>query len=204
MPTSGAFSAPPGAPNARAPPNARTWYAPPAPAGAAAPAWNANAATSDSPAVRARRLRMSTYRRTAQSCSVLRLGSVSQHGVGQAVLVVLGEHDRRTVATCRAVGIAPHLVVAERLLEGIVREQPAAEGFSDVEQELDRLERLDRSDDAGQHAEHAGLGARRRELRRRRLGQEAPVARSVVRIEDGDLSLEPEDRSVHDRDALQQ
>src|SRR5215831_4399998 len=133
MPTSGAFSAPPGAPHARAPPNARTWYAPPAPAGAGPPACNASATTSESPAVMARRLRMSTYWRTAQGCSVLRLGSVGQHGVRQAVLVVLGEHDLRAFTTGRAVGITPHLVVAERFLECIVREQSAAERFSDVE-----------------------------------------------------------------------
>src|SRR5689334_18525751 len=106
MPTSGAFSAPPGAPSARAPPNARTWKAPPALAGTTAPACNASAPTSDSPAMRARRLRMSTYRRTAQACSVLGFGSVGQHGVREAQIVVLGEHDRRTLAASRAVGVA--------------------------------------------------------------------------------------------------
>ena len=66
--------------------------------------------------------------------------------------------------------------------------------------QLDRLVRLQRADDPRQHAEHAALGARRRELGRRRLGEEAAVARAVVRLEDGDLALEAVDRAVHDRD----
>ncbi len=45
---------------------------------------------------------------------------------------------------------------------------------------------------------------RRRQLGRRRLGEQAPVAGTVVRLEDGDLTLEAEDRAVHDGDALQQ
>ena len=55
----------------------------------------------------------------------------------------------------------------------------------------------------GQHAEHAALGAARRELRRRRLREEAAVARALVRLEDGDLALEAVDRAVHDRDVVQ-
>ena len=56
-------------------------------------------------------------------------------------------------------------------------------------------------DDPRQHGEHARLGARRRQLGRRRLGQEAAVARAVVGREHRGLALEPEDRAVHDRDA---
>ena len=53
----------------------------------------------------------------------------------------------------------------------------------------------------GQHAEHAALGARRRQLDGRRLREEAAVARAVVRLEDGHLALEAVDRAVDDRDA---
>ena len=42
--------------------------------------------------------------------------------------------------------------------------------------ELERLARLERADDARQDAEHAALGAARRELGRRRLREEAAVA----------------------------
>ena len=68
--------------------------------------------------------------------------------------------------------------------------------------ELDRLVRLQRADDPRQHAEHAAFGARRRELGRRRLREEAAVARAFVRLEDGDLALEAVDRAVDDRDVV--
>ena len=99
-------------------------------------------------------------------------------------------------------GSRQHLVGAERLLERVVREEATGKRVAETEDELDRLERLDRADDAGQHAEHAGLGAGRSELGGRRLGHHAPVARPDVRMEHRRLTLEPEDRSVDDRDAL--
>src|SRR5262249_36010618 len=89
--------------------------------------------------------------------SVTGRGAVGEGGVGQAVLVVLGEHDGpRVRAARRALGVAPHLERVERLLERVVREQPTDQRVAQVEQQLDRLERLDRPDDAWQHAEHAG------------------------------------------------
>src|SRR3954447_22753000 len=145
MPTSGAFNAS-GAPRLRAPPNPCTLTALPAPTGAVAANCNPSAQNRPSPVRIARRLRMSTLRCTAlvSGASVrCGFGSVGEHGVRQAQVVVLREHDLRAFATSRAGGIAPHLVVAERFLERIGREQPAAERFSDVEQQLDGLERLD-------------------------------------------------------------
>ena len=62
--------------------------------------------------------------------------------------------------------------------ERVEVEQPADQRVADAERELQRLVRLQRPDDARQHAEHAALGARRRELRRRRRGVEAAVARA--------------------------
>ena len=76
--------------------------------------------------------------------------------------------------------------------------------LADAEQQLERLGRLQRAHDAGQHAEHAALGARRRQLGRRRLREEAAVARALVGLEHGQLALEAEDRGVHDRDAVAQ
>ena len=52
---------------------------------------------------------------------------------------------------------------------------------------------------ARQDAEHAALGARRRELGRRRLREEAAVARPLLRLEDRHLALEAVDRAVDDR-----
>src|SRR6185503_11229948 len=73
------------------------------------------------------------------------------------------------------------------------------EWLADPEEELDDLVRLDRADDTGQHTEDAGLSARRRELRWRGCREETAIARALVRLEDGDLPLEPIDAPVHDR-----
>ena len=126
-------------------------------------------------------------------------------GVGHAEVVVLGDDDLAGVGPAgRAVRVAVHLEGPEALLERVVGQQPALQGVADAEQDLDRLDGLDRPDDAGQHPEHAGLGAARRQLGRRRLGDHAAVAGPLVGIEDGGLALEPEDRAVHHRDPLQQ
>ena len=50
-----------------------------------------------------------------------------------------------------------------------------------IERELQRLVGLKRADDAGQDAEDAALGAARRQLGRRRLREEAAVARPLLR-----------------------
>ena len=68
--------------------------------------------------------------------------------------------------------------------------------------ELQRLVRLERADDPGQHAEDAALGAARRQLGRRRGGEEAAVARAVAGLEHGHLALEAVDRAVDERDVV--
>ena len=60
------------------------------------------------------------------------------------------------------------------------RSSRPCERLADAEQELQRLVRLQRADDPGQHAEDAALGAARRELGRRRRGEEAAVARALA------------------------
>ena len=100
------------------------------------------------------------------------------------------------------VAAQPHLV--ERGVERVEEDQPADRRLADVEQQLQGLVRLQRAHDAGQHAEHSALGARRRELGRGRLREEAAVARALERLEDRELALEAEDRGVHDRDAVTQ
>ena len=111
--------------------------------------------------------------------------------------MTMGAASRRTPGT----RVTAHLVLAERLLEAVVGEQPPDERVAEAEQQLDGLDGLDRPDDAGQHAEHAGLGARRRQLGGRRLGDHVAVGRTVLRVEDGDHALEAEDRAVDDGDA---
>ena len=80
--------------------------------------------------------------------------------------------------------------------------QPADQRLADPERQLERLVRLDRADDAREHAQHAALGAARGELGRRRLREEAAVARALERLEDGRLALEAVDRPVDDRDPV--
>ena len=94
------------------------------------------------------------------------------------------------------------LKVRKALVHRVVRQESTDQWVTEFQQQLDGLDGLDRSDDARQDAQHARLGATRREFRRRRLGDHAAIARSDVGVEDGDLSLEAEDRTVHDRDVL--
>jgi hypothetical protein len=102
-----------------------------------------------------------------------------------------GDHDALGIDRAgRPLRVAQHPVSTERLLQRVVVQQPARQVVAHTQDQLDRLDRLDRADDARQHAQHARLGARRRQLGRRRLGQEAAVARAVVRLERGDLALE--------------
>ena len=57
------------------------------------------------------------------------------------------------------------------------------------------------ADDAGQHTQHAGLGAARGEFGGRRLGHHVAVRRALERVEHADHALEAEDRPVHHGDA---
>ena len=102
----------------------------------------------------------------------------------------------------RALRIATQMHLTEALLERVVEEVTTDERLADPEQQLDRFRRLERADDSRQYPENSGLRARWRELGRRGLGKEAPVARTIEGLEDGDLSLEAKDGSMHDRDAV--
>ena len=99
-------------------------------------------------------------------------------------------------------GIAPHRHLVECRAERVEEEQPPCERVATVEDQLQRLVRLQRADDAGQDAEDASLGAARRQLGRRRLGEEAAVAGPGPGGEHRDLPLEAEDRAVDDRDPV--
>ncbi len=116
------------------------------------------------------------------------------------VVDVLG--DRRVVAANRALRVAADRDLVPRRVERVEEQQATGKGLARAEHELERLGGLHRADDAGQHAEHAALGAARGELRRRRGGVEAAVARAVAGMEDRHLALEPVDRAVHDGDPV--
>ncbi len=95
-----------------------------------------------------------------------------------------------------ALRVLVQLQLPERHRARVVEEEPADERLADADNELDRLGRLEGPDDPGEHAEDAGLRARRDELGRRRLGVQAPVARTGACVKDAHLALEPVDRAV--------
>ena len=133
-----------------------------------------------------------------RACSVGGMRTVVIGGAELHVVDVLG--DRRVVPADRALGIATDRDLGERGRERVEEQQPPDQRVADAERQLERLVRLQRADHAGQHAEDAALGAARRQLGRRRLREQAAVARALVRLEDRRLALEAEDRAVHDRD----
>src|SRR5919202_5292374 len=110
--------------------------------------------------------------------------------------------DGRALAADRALRVAPDRHLVELRGERVEQEQPADERLADPERELERLARLQRADDPREDAEHAALGARRRELRRRRRGEESAVARACAGLEHHHLTLEAVDRSVNEADAV--
>src|SRR2546426_7095463 len=113
------------------------------------------------------------------------------------VVDVLG--DRGVLSADRALRVAPQPHLAERRVQSVKEEIAADEGLSDPEKELEGLVRLDRPDDSGKHAEDTRLRARRRELRWRRLVEQAAIARAFEGFEHGDLPLEPVDGAVDHR-----
>ena len=116
------------------------------------------------------------------------------------VVDVLG--DRRVLAADRAGRVAAYCHLVDRRPERVQQKEPALQRVADPEQELERLVRLQRPDDPGQDAEHAALGAARRELGRGRGWGRGSVARALAGVEDGHLALEAVDRAVHHRDVV--
>ncbi len=132
----------------------------------------------------------------------LRLGPLRRRDAAERLVVdELG--DRRLVAAHRAVGVLLELQLAPAHAQRVEEQQPADERLAGAEDQLDGLQRLQRADDPRQHAQHAALGAARHQPRRRRLPEQAAVARPARRVEHRDLALEPEDRAVHVRLAQQ-
>ena len=83
----------------------------------------------------------------------------------------------------------------------IVENKLADERFTDVEENLDCFDGLERTDHAGQDAEDARFGTRRRQFGRWRFGKETPVTRTRRILASGPeyrhLALESEDAAVH-------
>src|SRR5437660_3353714 len=103
------------------------------------------------------------------------------------------------LATGRAVGIAEEPQLVELASERIVGQQTAYQRLPKVEQQLDGLGALKKANRAGQHAQHASFGAARCQRRRRRLGIETAIARSIIGLEYSDLTFKAEDATMHYR-----
>src|SRR5687767_2057757 len=65
--------------------------------------------------------------------------------------------------------------------ECVVREQPTDERLARTDDQLDGFGRLDRTHYAGQHTEHARLGAVRHETLARRSWKQTAVTRTAIR-----------------------
>ena len=113
------------------------------------------------------------------------------------LLVVDQFGDGRVLAAHQALGVAAQLELAEAELQGVVDHQPPGGHVADAEQHLDHLVGLQRAHHAGQHAQHAALGAARHQSGRRRLAVQAAVAGPALIVEHRELPLEAEDRAVH-------
>src|SRR5581483_4717761 len=94
---------------------------------------------------------------------------------------------RRAVS---ALGVGAELELAEARRERVVVDELAHERLAEADDDLQGLDRLEDADDAREHSEDARLGARGRELGRRRRRVEAAIARPLPGPEDGELPLE--------------
>src|SRR6185312_1089750 len=83
------------------------------------------------------------------------------------------------------------------------QEEASYQRITDAQNQLERLHCLDGSNQAGQHAKHSRFGAVWNETGRRRITEEAAVARSVLRAEHRGLTLEAKDAAERVRLAQQ-
>src|SRR6266478_885213 len=99
-------------------------------------------------------------------------------------------------AAHRAVGIFAQLQLAKLHGQRVEQQQTSGKTVAAPEDQFDGLHGLNRTDDSRQHAQHAALGARRHQPRRRRLWIQAAVARAVGHAEDSHLALEAKNRAI--------
>src|SRR5262245_44569662 len=100
------------------------------------------------------------------------------------------------LSTDYAIRVLPDAELAKTHRERVDEHEPADQGVSRLEEQLERLRRLHGSEQAGQDSEDPAFGAGGHKSRRRRLGEEAAVAGALLRPEDRDLALELEDGCV--------
>ncbi len=106
--------------------------------------------------------------------------------------------DRGVIAADGAVFVATELEGAELHLKRVVLQQTSDEGVAALENDFHRFGGLKGANGARKNTENTGFGARRREVRGRRLGVQAAVARSLARPERRHLAVKAEDRTMND------
>src|SRR5713226_7265410 len=104
--------------------------------------------------------------------------------------------DGRIVAAHRAIGILAQLQLAKAHSPRVEQQQTINHDVGRAEDDLNRFVGLNGADDSRQHAQHAALGARRHQPRRRRFGIQAAVARAAFGPENARLSFETKDGTV--------
>ena len=118
-------------------------------------------------------------------------------------LVIDQSRDRWVRSADGTLGILADLHLADRHVERVVEHQSAHQGPTLAENELYRLGRLHNTDESRQDPQYASLGAVGHEVRRWRFGVKAAIARTVRRMEDRGLAIEPKDRAINVRLAEQ-
>ncbi len=99
--------------------------------------------------------------------------------------------------------VRPDAGLAEAHAQRIKAQQPPHQRLADAQQQLQHLGGLQHTGQSRQHTQHTGLGTVRRELRRRRLREQAAVARRhatlAASVKHAHLAVETLDGGVHQR-----
>ena len=99
--------------------------------------------------------------------------------------------------------VRPDAGIAEAHAQRIESQQAANQRFADAQQQLQHLGGLQHAGQSRQYTQHAGLGAVRRELWRRRLGEQAAVARRhatlAASVKHAYLAVKALDGGIHQR-----
>ena len=105
--------------------------------------------------------------------------------------------NRGCFTTDRAVFIPTHLQLTKLHAERIIHHQAADQRFANVEQQFDRFSCHHKPNSAWEHAQDASLVSARDHAGRRWGWIHAPIARSIVWLEDGCLPFKLENTTVY-------
>ncbi len=89
----------------------------------------------------------------------------------------------------------------EAHLQGVECEQATDQAVAETQNQLDGFQGLNAPDDAGQNPQDPGFGTAGGQLGGGRFWDHVAIGRTILRIENGDLTLETEDGSVYHWDS---